>query len=226
MKPEVFIHVGYPKCASTFLQKNVFPFLKDVHFIHKYMKNLYGVDHPHFVSMCRLLPGKNLISSEILTGGFSIHDFYCDGKEMLERLKRLYPDAGIIIIYRNRDDWLQSMYQQFMANPFQNRHCRNYDAWYVSHLKHELLDVEGYIKKAQELFSRVLVIPFEQFREDNDWGVDEICRFMDVESLKNYKKGREMVRLNSRQLGLIRLFSRLGFPSFANRYVLGVMRRL
>ena len=30
---KLYIHIGYPKAASTFLQKEIFPNLKDVYYI-------------------------------------------------------------------------------------------------------------------------------------------------------------------------------------------------
>jgi len=223
---EVYIHVGYPKCASSFLQRNVFPYLKNVNFIYNRVENKYGILYPHFVSLCELYEGKNLISCEQLTGNSFVHNKYCNGFEIAERLKRLYHNAGIIIIRRNKDLWLRSLYKQFCSDARRAKCVSGYQDWYDNHLDHNLLRFDEYEKKVRELFDEVLVIRFEEFCRDNDKGIEKICDFIGVDFPYDYDRSRRNVALNNNQLKFIRLSGKIGVYKFTNKYMLGFFRRM
>ena len=226
MSEEVFIHVGYPKCGSTFLQSNVFPYMTGVHFIHKFMWNQYGWVHPHFVFECALHDGMNLISSESLTGSMSVHDCYADGFVLMDRLKKVYPDAHVILVERERESWLSSLYQQFLADAGASQFIGGYDDWYQNHLNHDILRFDEYRARLVDVFDDVLLLDFDMLRRDTNRFINRICEFMDVGFPEGYVREPAKTRLTDRQLRLVRFFGRFGFNHFSNRYVLGLLRRL
>lgn len=223
---EVYIHIGYPKCGSTFLQNNVFPYMEDVNFIHKNIKNKYKNEHIHFVSLCELKEGKNLISSEALAGSWTQEDRYCDGFEMADRLKALYPNAKIIVILREKEKWLKSFYQQFMVDAGKNVYIKDYDDWFNNHFNQELLRFDEHIKYLKKTFDDVLVLDFKDLKKDNDKFIQKICDFMDIEFPKNYVRKRAMVGLKPKHFKLIRILGKLGMPKFNRDYMLGLLRRI
>lgn len=221
---EIYIHVGYPKCASTFLQWNVFPHM-DLHLIANRMDKKYMPTARHTISLSELHEGKNLISCEQMVGSILKYDHYTNGNEIADRIKHIYPDAKIILVERNQNDWLKSIYQQFMVDSYKMRFAKNYKDWYDNHLNHNILNFKGYRKKLQETFDDVLVLDFENLKKDNDEFIQEICNFINI-PFPDYDKKIEKSRLSERHYSLIKIFSRLGFHEFNKRYILGLLRRI
>lgn len=222
---EIYIHVGYPKCASTFLQQEVFPKLDGVNFLYKYMNNKYKIDHVLWASFGKLEEGKNLISSELLSGNQLIYHKYCSGLEMLDRLKRLYPNAKIILIERNKEDWLKSLYQQHRADGGTAIHFNGYQDWYDNHLDHNILHFDEYRKKLYNTFDDVCFIKFEDFKKNNEKYIKKICDFIGVD-VPVYEKKIRKPRLKEKHLKVSYFFGKLGLSKFNRDYVLGLLRRI
>ena len=100
MEPTIFWHVGLGRTATTFMQTQIFPKLKDVYYINK--KNFKKADeiikqNPH---------NKYLLSHEFSRGLY----------EALRNFARKYPDARIIIVFRRHDKWIASHYRRVVKN--------------------------------------------------------------------------------------------------------------
>ena len=129
----VFIHVGLHKTGSTFLQSEVFPKLEDVNLISFYDNDLLKKDfeylqsiNPIFIDENRLdnikkyffaSKKKILVSSEQFSGNFSFQITGSGGQFYLnmEILKKIFPDAKIVIIFRNQLDLIISHYKDEVA---------------------------------------------------------------------------------------------------------------
>jgi len=120
---KILIHVGYPKCASTFLQEHIFPQVLDVDFHHKQ-------NNPHFyrtifrpdinyspVDVAMTTPAgkrKLLISLEGLVGN-PLMVGLGDGATIAKRLKDIFPQAHIAIIIRNQYNAIESFILEFIT---------------------------------------------------------------------------------------------------------------
>lgn len=128
---KTYIHIGYPKNASTTLQTDVFPNIKGA----SYLGRIYDSEQPfvsreiseaiYSISMqdsiefsyvevqnkiryaLQHLDGqydKTIISWEAFSHNIA------DRGLMAERLNKIFPDARVLVIIRNQMDALQSMY--------------------------------------------------------------------------------------------------------------------
>lgn len=128
---KTYIHIGYPKNASTTLQMDIFPNIKDV----SYLGRIYNSEQP-FVSkelseavyaismqdsvefsyqeveekIQRSLRNINIQSDKLAISWEAFSHNVADRKLIAERLNKLFPDASILVIIRNQMDALQSMY--------------------------------------------------------------------------------------------------------------------
>lgn len=103
MNPEttrIFFHVGMGRAASTYLQYDVFPFLKNVNYIQR-------TRFKRFESIVRRKgPGKYFVSRE----------FDQQFEEEVETFAKVFPDAHPIVVFRRHDGWIASQYRRFVKN--------------------------------------------------------------------------------------------------------------
>ena len=122
---DIIIHPGMPKTATTFLQWNVFHYLKDVnylwHIFHKpWIKNIIWHEKQVDLEKAKkkfqnyLVEDKvNLLSEENLYMNYLIKKD--DRFEILKRIKYLFPKAKIIFGIRNKEEIIISLYKQYVA---------------------------------------------------------------------------------------------------------------
>lgn len=97
----VFFHVGMPKTASTFLQRNVFPHFRDVHFIKKHdFKH-----HKRFI--LQTTKDKVLLSTEL-----DLHRERSVRK--IRDIASAYPGTQPVIVLRRHSSWLKSKYKYYL----------------------------------------------------------------------------------------------------------------
>ncbi len=134
MEKNIIIHIGFPKALSTFLQKNIFPFMPSTYFEGKYRSN----DNPITKIIRDIISNKNplnfdyakkkerlekfidkigedniIISFEALFGCYSNN--YRDRKFIIDLLKIFFPDVKILVILRRQDDFIESLYKQMLS---------------------------------------------------------------------------------------------------------------
>ena len=160
------IHVGYSKCASTFLQREVFPNHEEIAF---FGKNLSG-NGEKFYPGAKELTG-TLINLETFNGLDSTlvqalnnfrnnnrdkilvwsNELFCESVApflLFEQLAKLLPDAKVFIVIRRQADIIQSMYKykgynlQFSPRKYRGRHVSFFD-WY-HYAKENYLNVGGH----------------------------------------------------------------------------------
>lgn len=128
---KTYIHIGYPKTASTTLQKDIFPAIKNTKYLGKYYKPLKKFLSDDITESLKAIVSQDSISfnqkcvERKLKNGIeevrgnnekvilSFEDFaqnVVDRGVVAERLFGIFPDAKILIIIRNQIDTLQSMY--------------------------------------------------------------------------------------------------------------------
>ncbi|MBW2617534.1 MAG: sulfotransferase domain-containing protein [Deltaproteobacteria bacterium] len=123
---KMYIHIGLPKSASTFLQMTLFCKHPEVHYAGIYYDRPEGgllttaiasfeqIEFAKFLSNYDLQPVKDIPQDKkislISQEGFVIGDKVV----VAERLKQLFGDAKIIIILRNQPEIIESMYFQHL----------------------------------------------------------------------------------------------------------------
>jgi len=212
MDNDVILHVGMYKCASTFLQRKVFPFLRGVYFPHGREDRIRNFIHqlPHRNPLLvdtaaekqwidREIEAKSgagpvLISHESLFGW--VYRNFTNNKAVTDLLKQIFPRARILVIIRRQDEWLESAYTQTIHEGH-SVSLKHYLGWRDGKF-HESLARDGadirtdvrqinplpFIRNYMELFGkdRVLVLPYELLRKNRDAFIDRICTFIGVAS--------------------------------------------
>ena len=193
----IILHVGLPKTGTTFLQEEIFRKMNI-----KYIRDL---NITSFATSDR----KVIISHE----GLSISDVFEPAYKkymVAEYLKKIFPDAKIIVGIRDKDSWLRSMYSQYIRNGGGG----SYD-YFISHLDKEHLNFEKYINHLKMLFNDVFVYKFEEIVSDKARVVKEMCDFIG-EPVPDYRDKKYRVSLKPYQLRALRFFNRI-LPYNVNR---------
>ena len=160
------IHVGYSKCASTFLQRDVFPNHEEIAFFGKNLSE----KGEKFCPGARELTG-SLINLETFNSldpilVKALHDFrrrnrertvvwsnelFCESVApflLFEQLAKLLPDAKVLVVIRRQADIVKSMYKykgynlQFAPGTYRGRHVSFLD-WY-EYAKENYFNVGGH----------------------------------------------------------------------------------
>ena len=97
----VFFHVGLPKTASTFLQRNVFPHFKNIHFIKKH----------DFKHRDKIISESD---SETILLSIEINPDNEKGEEKIKDVAKKYPNTYPIIVLRRHGSWLRSKYKYYL----------------------------------------------------------------------------------------------------------------
>ena len=168
-KPEIFIHVGMARTASTFFQSRVFPKLKGIY----YQRNL---NYHHATELLsRPDHNKYLISKEL------------DNRDMRRRLGKfpeLYSHAQPFIIIRRHDEWILSQYKRYLKNGLHLRFSEFLDLKNnQGFIKAEHLYYKEFIRSLDGCFEQKPVVYFyDDFRNDPEVFVNKLSQLMGIES--------------------------------------------
>lgn len=212
---EIVFHVGYPKCATTFLQMAVFPRVAELnhhsnnttvdpewrHFMYGIIDPDLDFDPAEFRKRFMRLLDKNkvnLISNEGLIGDV----FSADPNRppmVIDRIKAAFPEARIILGRRDPTRLIISLYQQYVR--------QGGTLHFVPFLQ-EVIDIslftttryEDYLKSTFGA-DRVYIYHMEDLREDDKTFIANLCAFLGVppptytEHPINIASGRLQVRI-------------------------------
>jgi len=170
MNKDIYFHVGLAKTGSTFLQKNFFPYLKDIKYIdaHKYINCIdiiNSTDHKSY-----------LISRE----------FDKQFEKEIKKFTSYFPKTKIIVVFRRHDKWIASQYKRSVKNgwywDFKNYYninnsalWKNSDMTYMNKIK--------IIKKYSK--SKPLILKFEELKENPFNYLNKISDFTNSRYFKN-----------------------------------------
>lgn len=184
MKTEVYLHVGFPRTATTFFQNEIFPNIKDLNYQHTLKRNF------------EVRPGKNLLSNEDLLGKpYLPSDF--DRQIYLNALAKMYPKAKIIVGMREQDKMFKSMYTIFVKSGWSGNYK---EAKEIMKKKYKVKEVFGLLEK---LWNKkdIYIFHFEDFIKDKKQCVEDLCSFIGVEA-PEFKDRKVNVAWTERQLRL------------------------
>lgn len=163
---QIFYHTGLSKTASTFLQKQVFPYLKDIEYIPtvKYRK----VDKE--IDKCKT--HKILVSRE----------FDQQFEKEVRKFAMKYPNAKPIIVLREHGSWITSQYKRFIKNG----HYYNFSQFIdlkedKGRFKKEDLSFQTKIDILEEVFhEKPLVLLFDELKENPKKYIEKLLEFMNA----------------------------------------------
>ncbi len=212
LSDNILIHIGMPKCASTMLQKGFWGNLEGIDFAsHEY--NTFNELHETVLDISRCTQDQYnhdnifqkyldftdkskplVISSELFVwNGIQpdVHS-YADKIIIAERLKKLFPEAKILIVIRNQIDMLKSLYSQLYAMVDFSLVNLSFDKWIDTNLREaqvnrnsvfSVLNYYKIIKTYKSLFSDVKVILYEELIKDKELHISKIiCPLMGIDA--------------------------------------------
>jgi len=169
MNKEIYFHVGLAKTGSTFLQKNFFPYLKNIKYIstHDYINCIDIINKTNYKSY--------LISRE----------FDKQFEREIKKFISYFPNTKIIVAFRRHDQWIASQYKRAVKNgwhlDFKNYYninnkgiWKNSDLTYMNKLK--------IIKKYSK--SKPLILKFEELKKNPFNYLNKISNYTDSKYLK------------------------------------------
>ena len=196
---QIIFHIGLAKVASTFLQNSIFPKFKGVYFIKKLR---YRLD-------------RKIIST-------TNHPIYLLSREFDWKLEKNlkgfsddYPNAKIILILRQHDDWIASQYRRYTKNGG----SRYFDGYLNIHkdsgvIKKEELYFMSKIKIVERYFKpKPLVLIYSDLKKDPFAFIDKIAEYIGIDYNKTDISTRRVHKsYNDKQLKIMRNFGRWFIP--------------
>lgn len=218
MHPKIdFIHIGYHKTASTYLQSKYFPSLDGIlqlndrdldawfyeHFINT---NPHSYDKDRFLkSFCSLTSNFMLndtsikfISDENLSGGI-YHGL--DSLTLMHRLYKTFGKTKILIVIRNQIDWLLSAYSNYVIHGG----TKSFQRWLISDETNwgailKKIHYSDLVKSYIDLYGQdnVHVLCYERLWDNtygvpnflNTFGLGVKCNYVDLRA--NVQAGRSL----------------------------------
>ncbi len=176
-----FLHLGFPKCASTLLQRRVFteangffniaasrswmPVLQ--HHIVTAQSTAFDPTHAAPVDLPAKVRNKGLelgMSYEGCLDSLMMADY----RLVLERLRRMFGDARVLIVIRRQEDLLFSDYVQLLRAGFVGsyRDFVEYMIWDRRQTLWGRMRFFQVYEETRQVFSDVLMLPYEILRAD------------------------------------------------------------
>ncbi len=169
------IHVGYPRAGSKFLQRNIFPHIKELSYLNYQFlenedkqivkevlqevvyRNKIMMDYSKMRKEINWITNKyNLISNENFICDIKLKDNWVNQATLnCEKLKELFPKAKIILVIRNQIDMIESFYREELTIGTQF----TFKEYFEYLQKNFLLDIFKY--------SKVLQMYFDSFGKKN-----------------------------------------------------------
>lgn len=219
LSSEYYIHIGYHKTGTTFLQTQVFPaipvnllLMPDIVPIAR--RNHFDPDRfrQHLGNQAAgSVHARTIISQETLSGRGDGNPIW-DPHLIAKRLQQTFPNAKILIVIRNQFDYILSLYAfRVVRRGLEHRTLDGFLAlkqdWLCQKLQYDLL-IGDYVR----LFGRerVLVLPYELLVEDESTFVRRIATFFDHTKPILYRS--QKVNPSTRNGRLIRAHRLLNTP--------------
>ena len=206
---KLFVHVGYHKTGTTWLQNNIFDEHPDINFLGKgklcrtapgllsIIRNLQDADSLFDAEKNRqtlrsalekqcCLPNHKIIgvSAEGLSGGYDW--FGCNSGTIAQRIKDVFCDydVKIIIGIREQTDMISSLYSQYLKRGGTNTLKRLLESPFSEgRIMKKKCEYVGLINNYYALFGedRVFVYLYEEFRADKQVVINRITDYLSID---------------------------------------------
>lgn len=196
MENDCLIHIGYPKCGTTFLQQEVFRKITNKTFVNK---GSHVIDR--YICNNNLADKKiinTLISDESIIGEFKVSDDEILNR--LENIKKNFFKPSLIIFFRDYDELIKSLYSEWVAwgelSCSYQQFRRNIDSKRYK-LNYKLFDCSHLLSLADKVNLRVRLYNYDDFRLDNKSFIRSFMASNDIEynSSIEYKVTRKSLGL-------------------------------
>lgn len=196
-------HIGHHKTGTTWLQKGLYAQHPDIHLLNnpnapwdsKLLQQLIGASERSFdISVARLALNQSiylqkkvqLVSAERLSG-HPLSGGY-DSYIIAQRIKKICPQAKIVICVRHQFSMLRSIYIQMLKEGFIGgfNDFVSSSSWKRPFFRQDYLEYHHLVNCYIELFGKenVLVKLYEDLSESpQDWLI-ELCKFMGLEYIR------------------------------------------
>lgn len=238
---KTIIHIGMPRTASTFLQKEFFSKVPGFTFYgvettfysDAFQRLLYQddslFDENDFEKTAAEIRSGNAILSNELFVGQTIYLNSTNRSRTARRLRQFFPEAEILIFLRNQVSLLQSLYaigvygghtctpEEFIRFSYEKSTAEN--PLYPTFAEAENTESYKYtalIELYQSLFTKVHVFLFEDFKSNPVAFAERLCTELKIEKVEIAVSKHKVNRsLSARPIKLIRALNR--FEPFINR---------
>ncbi len=195
-----FIHIGFPRTGTSYLQKNIFPKLTNINFTN--YSELQGKTLANFIFKENTDLGIDKIKKENQNFFYSDESFVgeifyhgLNRKLILRNIKNSINNPQILLFIRYQPDILLSLYRHYV----QYGGYLRFDGLLNNSLKRgvyqcldlDLFKYDEYINLLCEFFDKenVHIFTFEEFQNDYDGFIHRLCKVLGS-PLPNVKNGK------------------------------------
>ncbi len=239
------IHIGMPRTASTFFQRELFPLIEgfrcagtdETQYSRHFQKLLYQDDTlwnaDEFGAAFAEHGEQNTILSNELFVGQSLYLAGINRTRTAQRLAAAFPDAEILLVLRNQTDLLQSLYaigvygghtmtpHEFIR--FSNKPSTAANPLYPTFAPAEITEIYNYaplVELYQGLFAKVHVVLYENFAANPAEFTQKFISTLRLSlTLENSFSEKVNRSLSARQIYFLRILNR--WKPLVNRGRLG-----
>lgn len=163
----LFIHIGLHKTATTSLQNTYFPSLEGLSYFRYSVPDIYTELGMYELQDNVLITNEGLSgipwNDEWINGIPNDFDWTYSFKTAVINLKRLHPNATILVMFRKHGDLLVSLYKQYIHEggilPFESFYGTS------AMIQQKDLDFSNKISFLNEHFEDVVIFSFEEFKK-------------------------------------------------------------
>ena len=213
---QYIFHIGMPKTATSYLQKNFYPNL-NLHYLGKHYDSKsrdrefarvfaelfsmqpFGNKEPIYTKIKDMMPnsGKILYSNELMSGTSRIN--FLNAFQISHHLRECFKNPKIIFVIRRQDSFVESIYRQAIRGGYSGsiESFINYkrDKFNKSSpgkggwIDIYSLDYLSWIEHYCELFGKasILILPYEKLKYNKKAFLKDIANFIDVEYIEPKK---------------------------------------
>lgn len=216
--PAPLVHIGFPKALSSWLQKSLFKpeqgFLNILDSLHTQISVIDPTPFNFDGSLAKQFIEKKLAASNdyshlvpVCSAEALIGNPYCGGynaKQNADRLKQLFPDARILIIVREQQKLIRSLYKTLVVwgMPHTIKALLNpSDTSLAPQFNLDFLRFDLAVDYYQQQFGveNVLVLPYETFAKDPQGFARKILQHADCTPTQAFDKLPWQQRINTNQ---------------------------
>jgi hypothetical protein len=217
LNPNLLIHIGYPKTASTWLQNCIFNGQDSPFFYLPADEGIQQFVLANEFSFCAEIARKSfrlylekaanqsripVLSNEILTGD-QIKERYW-GKIVADRIFSTFAKAKILVIIREQKSMILSSYREHVMQGGTEKLDRfigtgHEKSGFGTICRLDFLEYDLLISYYQKLFGseNLLVLPFELLKNNRQAFLQQILDFVGIKEIKNYSEQPQNIGYNS-----------------------------
>jgi hypothetical protein len=219
----MFIHIGYHKTATTWLQQVVFPKHSQINYLNAYddlftltqqisllSEHDFNLEARSFSTIYDKHSVKNDGSINLISWEGFVGDPFCrisTGYQNANRLNMLFPKAKILIVIRNQLEIIKSLYRQYIQEGGTASLEKFYNPSHMTRIRFskEYLFYDKLISHYIDLFGNdsVCVLLYEDIKNDSDNFINGITRFLGVKNYSDHKKEQMKSDIRNKSLSPI-----------------------